>query len=237
MRGTARLLVACTVATIALEGQAVGQSQARVPMVQPAWQPMGALAPVSVAPGERIVLGQETWESGKPQVYDVIEKVAAGAWASWGRRKLTKSCMTLSPAFCTATWGPITTTWAPAVEVRALLDLVGGGPSEIYTFQAVGTLASPASSSAGMVRVVLQPGQSLRLLNDRTLYQTPRYGWGATDLVLYAGGIGGAVVGKWTQEQPLLVTGPSREVAVVHLLGQHRADNCGVPQSILSSAK
>lgn len=234
MREAIRLLVAWTVATIAPGAQAPGQTVARIPIVQLAWQPMGALAPVSVAPGERIVLGAEGWEAGKGQVYDVLEKLPAGTWGSWGRRKLTKSCFS---SLCTGKWGPITTTWAPAVEVRALLDLVGGGPSEFYTFQPVGTLGSPAGSSAGMVRTMLQPGQSLRLLNDRILYQTPRYGWGATDLVLYAGEIGGHVVGNWTQTQPMLVTGPSREVAVLQLVGRHRADNWGVPPSILSDAK
>jgi hypothetical protein len=244
MRGTTRLLVASSAAIIALVPPADGQVRAVTPIVPIVWKPMNALAPVSLAPGQRIVLGTEIW-ANTSQTYDVLEKLGAGTWVSWGERKLTNWCENVGPSgtpmlWCRGILGPISTTYAPAVEVRALIDLAGSNPSEIYTYQEVGTLAIPAISSPGMVQTLLQPGQSLRLLNDRILYQTPPHGWGgfsATDLVLYAGSIGGHVLGTWPQVQPIVVTDQSRRVAVLQLIGRHRADNWGVPKSVLYSVK
>ena len=178
MSGTPRLLLVLSAVIVAAAPQAAGQVATRT-RLGPAWTPMGALAPVSLSTGERIVLGTTTWSADKAQAYEVLEKLPATSWASWSLRKLNHTCMAYSPPrLCTTTWGPVLKTWAPAVQVRAMLDLVGGGPSEIYTYQEVGALAAPASASPGLVRAVLQPGQSLELLDHRVLYQTPLHGWG-----------------------------------------------------------
>ena len=198
-----------------------------------AWTALPAMpVPVSLGATARIAIKEL-------HGYAAVGKVN-GIWHRWGLQQVCVkvpegwNCMPgqyKGPASSCCTWkNSEKFPYAPNAEMRALIDIAGTNPSQIFILQEIGTLASPVSAGGGMLQATLQPGQTLALINNRTL-TVVKYGWGATDYVLQSGA---QELDRWTTYGTVVMTDQSLRVAILRNIGAHRADNWGVPAGVLA---
>jgi hypothetical protein len=209
----------------------VGATQPVLPVASPAWQPMAAApVPLSLGPADRIV------------VQGLHSRFALGrAGAIWRRWEIERQCSAIcypmqkkepNGQCCVWKQGPVND-FPAAVSLGALMNLAGPGPSAIYSLQEIGTLASPASGGPGLVQLGHQKGLTLPLAGGRVLVAAV-VGWGAMYWELRAPGASN-LIERWPAGA--LMTDQSQRLVLFTRLGEHQADNYGVPASLLAGLK